>query len=332
MGCFWQIAAGSSGRDYAHFFLKYGIAFAGGNTQISKMSEVKAGDIVAIKNGTKQILAAGKIITRDDCHNGCGDKKWLRGFDGWDLPAYCYVEWYVPSKPVTTTGLTRATIQKIHQVKHKELVNKILATGELNTPLPEPMDTLPVEDERFLKFLIREGLRPASADELTQTMEKIRLLADYYYHNCYSEDIREHETRTFLVIPLLIALGWAEQQIKIELSCSEGRIDIACFQKSYRRNNNECLAIIETKGFSSGLDYAPKQARAYSKDFPKCKAVIVTNGYCYKVYLRDSKNEFSTVPSAYLNILNPTERYPLEPEKVGGALEAIKWLLPNSLS
>jgi len=30
-------------------------------------------------------------------------------------------------------------------------------------------------------------------------------------------DIREHETRTFLVIPLLLALGWAEQQLKIEM-------------------------------------------------------------------------------------------------------------------
>jgi hypothetical protein len=147
------------------------------------------------------------------------------------------------------------------------------------------------------------------------------------------EDVREHETRTFLVIPLLLALGWSEQQIKIELSCSGGRIDIACFASSYKRDNNECVAIIETKGFSSGLDYAAKQAKSYSKDFPNCKIIIVTNGYCYKVYRRDKANQsrFSPLPLAYLNLLKPKDSYPLDPKNVGGALEAIKCLLPSNL-
>ena len=98
-----------------------------------------------------------------------------------------------------------------------------------------------------------------------------------------------------------------------------------------KKNNDECIAVIETKGFSSGLDYAPNQAKIYSKDFPACKAVIVTNGYCYKIFLRDEQGQFRITPSAYLNLLNPRKRYPLDPENVGGALDAIKWLLPNNL-
>jgi len=328
---YWQIAAGSAGRDYSDIFLKFGMAFVGGETQITTMNEVNLGDIVVLKRGIQEILAAGVVVERNGIYKGCCDKEWLRDFDGWDLPAYCYVEWKKTENQIITNGLTRATIQKLHQEKHKKIANDILKTGIPIQVSQEPEETKKVSDDEILKFLIKEGLRPSSADELTNTISKIRLLADYYYNNCNWEDIRENETRAFLVIPLLLALGWSEQQLKIELPCSQGRVDIACFKKSYNHKNTECVAIIETKDFSSGLDYAHGQAKAYSKDFPNCKAVIVTNGYCYKTYLRDKNNQFQTIPSAYINLLKPKNKYPLDPDNVGGALEAIKWLLPNNL-
>lgn len=331
MNNYWQVAAGSSGRDYSALFLKFGMAFVGGDTPISTMKEVQQDDIVVLKQGTNNILAAGRVIQNKGKHNGCADKEWLRDFDGWDLQAYCYVDWKQASQPVTIGGLTRATIQRLHQQKHKDAADTILKSGSSVPVSPEPSETKEVEDYELLKFLIKEGLRPSSADELTNTVSRIRLLADYYYHHCSWEDIREHETRTFLVIPLLLALGWSEQQIKIELPCSGGRIDVACFSKSYKRNNSECIAIIETKDFSSGLDYAQTQAKTYSKDFPNCKSVIVTNGYCYKTYLRDDTGQFQVTPSAYINLLKPKDKYPIDPHNVGGALDAIKWLLPNNL-
>lgn len=309
------------------------MAFVGGPEPIATMEKVEQGDIVVLKKGTQKILAAGKVIQRDGKHRGDADKEWLRDFDGWDLQAYCYVDWKQPVKPVAIKGLTRATIQRLHQQKHKDVADDILNTGFDVTVASEPEKTKKIEDIEILKFLVKEGLRPSSADDLTNTVSRIRLLADYYYHHCDWKDIREHETRTSLVVPLLLALGWSEQQIKIELPCSGGKIDIACFSKSYRskRKYDECVAIIETKGFSSGLDYVQKQAEAYSKDFPNCKVVIVTNGYCYKSYLRDGTGQFQTNPSAYINLLKPKERYPIDPENVGGALDAIKWLLPNNL-
>ena len=332
MSKYWQIAAGSSGRDYSKLFMKFGMAFVGGEKQVATMEEVNVGDIIVLKQGMQRILAAGTVVKKNGSHKGCADKEWLRDFDGWDLQAYCYVNWKQPSSPISINGLTRATIQRLHQLKHTSVADSILCTGNTISSLPEPSETKLVEDDELLRFLIKEGLRPSSADELTNTISKIRLLADYYYHHCRWEDIREHETRTFLVVPLLLALGWSEQQIKIELPCSDGRIDIACFSKSYKGNDNECIAIIETKDFSSGLDYAQKQAKAYSKDFPSCKSVIITNGYCYKAYLRDKKGQFQTIPSAYINLLKPRDRYPLDPDEVGGALDAIKWLLPNNLT
>ncbi len=333
MSTYWQIGAGSWGRDYSALFLKFGMAFVGGPEQIATMGKVEKDDIVVLKKGTQKILAAGKVVQKDGKYRGDADKEWLRDFDRWDLQAYCYVDWKQPSKPVAIKGLTRATIQKLHQQKHKDIAHDILNTGFNVTVVSEPENTKNIDDLEILKFLVKQGLRPSSADDLTNTVSRIRLLADYYYHHCDWKDIREHETRTFLVVPLLLALGWSEQQIKIELPCSGGKIDIACFSKSYssKRKYDKCVVIIETKGFSSGLDYVQKQAKAYSKDFPNCKVVIVTNGYCYKSYLRDDTGQFQTKPSAYINLLKPKERYPIDPENVGGALDAIKWLLPNNL-
>lgn len=66
-------------------------------------------------------------------------------------------------------------------------------------------------------------------------------------------------------------------------------LDIACFSRTYQRNNNECVLILETKDFSSGLDYAPEQAHRYAEAFPSCQVVVVTNGYCYKTYIRSNE-------------------------------------------
>jgi len=57
----------------------------------------------------------------------------------------------------------------------------------------------------------------------------------------------------------------------------------------------------------------------------------VTNGYCYKSYLRQTDATFSTTPAAYLNIFNPTNQYPLDPQHVAGAFEVLRWLMPTTL-
>ena len=333
MNEYWQIAAGSEPekRDYSKWFLKYGMAFVG--RDFEQMKKISVGDIVILKQGTGAILAAGTVVERNGKHGDCGDKAWLRDFDGWDLPAYCYVDWKKPSEPVRTSGLTRSTIQRSHQPEPRAVADEILNTGKTVKPEPEPSETREIEDAELLKFLVKEGLRPSAADELTHTVAKVRLLADYYYHHCQWQDVPvlEHETRTFLVVPLLLALGWAQQQLKIELKCNgKGRVDIACFSENYAHDNHDkCVAIIETKGFSFGLDYAQAQAEAYSEIFPNCQTLITTNGYCYKIY-RKATDSFLEEPSAYLNLLKPRDKYPLDPENVEGAFEAIKWLLPNT--
>ena len=99
---YWQIAAGSTGRNYAELFVKFGMAFVGGQKEIRSMAEVSVGDIVLLKIGLSKIYAVGEVVARDGKHEGNADKSWLRDFDGWDLSAYCYVDWHVPEKPICT--------------------------------------------------------------------------------------------------------------------------------------------------------------------------------------------------------------------------------------
>jgi hypothetical protein len=325
---YWQVAAGSVGRDYSERFIRWGIAFVGGEDQVSTMRQVALGDVIVLKSGLSKIVAVGEFVQRNGAHRGEDDKPFLLDFDGWELPAYCYVDWRKPDEAINTEGLTRATIQRLPQEKHRLIADQILALPSLDFD-SEPPATNRVTDDEILEFLITSGLRVSAADELTNTFRRIRLLAAYYAKNAW-DDVREHETRTFLVIPLLIALGWAEQQIKIELSCPNGRVDIACFARSYKPDSKDCVLMIETKDFSSGLDYAPEQVRRYAQDFPECNILVVSNGFCYKTYHRKDDGIFDPVPTAYLNILNPMDRYPLD-GRVQGALGVLKSLLPSSL-
>lgn len=337
---YWQIAAGDWGRNYAAYFLDHGLAFVGGESHVKRILLLQAGDRVLLKRGTGKVIAVGEVVERNgrvsgdarDTHDSDAKRRqWLRDFDGWDLSGWCHVRWHdVPLAQQETGGLTRGTLKrcKVEQVKLK--AETILATQPPRADIrPEPNPTEPVGDNDLLRHLVGCGLRVAAAEELTGQLGRIRLLADYYYGLDDWSLVKEHETRTFLVAPLLLALGWAEQQLKIEFSCTGGSVDVACFRDPFAGSDaSQCVMLIETKGLSQGLDLAPDQAKHYALDFLTCNLLLVTNGVHYKAYSRVDKDSFTAKPIAYLNLRKPTSRYPLDPT-VAGALEAVELLLPN---
>jgi len=331
---YWQIASGSFGRDYTEDFLKFGMAFVGGEDQRRMMKEVQCGDRVILKKG-KYVMAVGVVEARDGkCQGdkGDGEKQWLsEEFDGWDLSAYCFIAWREIKPRYHAPELTIATIQRVRQPHLIEWAKGCLASLPVRERADEPPQPDQVDDDDILKHLIKQGLRVGAAEELTIAFKRIRLLAQYYYDKGDEwVDVREHETRTFLIIPLLLALGWAEQQIKIELPVSKKRrVDIACFRAGpFTKKREDVVMLIETKGFSQGLDDAVKQAKLYAKHFRNCQLMVATNGYCYKTFERDTKGDYSR-PSAYLNLLHPRNQYTRDPE-VGGCLKALELLLPSS--
>lgn len=326
---YWQIAAGSQGRDYADRFLRHGLAFVGGDLQCRNMADMRLGDIVILKRGMSQVVAVGRVVERNGMCSSRGDKDWLRDFDGWNLEAWCNVDWHIPEQPISTTGLTRATIQGVNQAHLIEIADRALRTIQKRSDYElEPQRVNDVTDDELIERLIKVGLRPGAAEELTYALRRIRLLAKFYL-NRDAELTNEHDARTFLVVPLLIALGWAEQRMKIECAVpGVGRADIACFAQPIVGEGDVCTLLIETKGLTQGLDYAPEQAHGYAQFFPTCQVVLVTNGYCYKAYKRASDG-FSLRPTAYLNLMKPKSKYPLDPSNVGGAIDVLTMLLPT---
>lgn len=324
---YWRITSGSDGRDYSKYFLKYGIAFVGGDNQTQTMEHVEEGDIVVLTSGNT-IKAVGRVTRVGD-----KAKEWLKDFDGWILSSYCHVDWKIPTEEISI--YRGRTIHKIHKTDVINIADIILnTTGTEKRPCEEPQDVRKVEVDEILNFL-KDEMKTTSEDDLKNAISRIQSLAEHYYNNQRWRNIREHEARTFLVIPLLLALGWREQQIKIELPCTGGKVDIACFREDYngQKDVDECVAIIETKSFHIGLDYAIGQINDYVKAdreyFRNCKTAIVTNGHCYKVHLRNG-DKSKEDPAAYMNIREPKNNYPLDPENVKGTLEAIRWLSPKA--
>ena len=319
-----RVLKGGTTRRY----FSSGMAFVGGTQYERTMGNVQKGDVVVLKEGLSKILAVGEVIERGGKFKGNGDKEWLNHFDGWRLPAYCYVAWRVPNRPIETEGLTIAPIQQLRQQRHQVLADEILQ-APIHPSKGEPNKTEEVSDEQMSRYLVAEGLRPGASDEITNTFRQVRLLADYYYNHCEWEEVREHETRSFLVLPLLLSLGWAEQKLKVEFPVAQGKIDIAGFTKSFHQSTSKCSLIIETKGFAKGLDFAPTQTERYAQELDTCQVVVVSNGQCYKAFRRESPDSFSQTPEAYLDLKRPRDRYPLDPERVGGALQLLKCLIPS---
>jgi hypothetical protein len=127
----WIVSAGSDGRDYTEYFTRFGMAFVGGPSPRASMTQVAIGDAILLKRGLTELVAAGTVVQRNGVHSGDGDKDWLRDFDGWDLPAYCFVDWHVPLHPQPATGLRMGTIYQTNQVGHHAAVQTILSSPSI---------------------------------------------------------------------------------------------------------------------------------------------------------------------------------------------------------
>lgn len=335
----WIVSAGDGrGRDYHELFLKYGLMFIG-----DTLLDVNENDYVILKEGISKIHAVGKIKNnpKKPAEEG-GAYDFLWDIDGWELPNYCFVDWYKPAESIlgnkqSPLGLRMGQLysSEKNKPKHLQWIQKIMSSApSIPAPLPLPRLTDAVEDEDIIDCLISEGLEVGRAKMVTDAFDEIRRLARYYTQHCWDE-ILEHETRTFLVVPLLRALGWAPQQIKIEYSSKGGRMDIAIFNKPYRKEEGKegeltLKLIIETKKLNEGLTYVNKQAASYAVNYPDCRMIVVTNGYAYRLFERDPEltNKFPEEPTAYLNLLRPRKQYPINPD-IPGALEVFSRLLPT---
>ena len=340
---YWQVAAGDGERDYSKVFLDYGVMLIGpgdhGEYFENKdyyddkdcykpndvryfAEQVKEGDIVVLKRPSGklwEVLAIG-TVERGYVYSSAFDD-----VEGWDLQHCRHVKWAKSEGWEPMAGLARGTFKGIDKKDTIQRIDELLKSGRYPDPndivdIPEHVSEL--DDKYLIDDLISHGLRPKAAEEFTQTIQRIRRLVKWYYSS--GEDIKEHETRTFLIIPLLLALGWSEQRLKIEWK----NVDIAFFEGPYTNEDNEkednkCVTILESKKLRAGLSSAEGQVKGYADKHPECKKLIVSDGCCYKLFKRNGDDWHY---SAYLNILKPKRTHPYEPD-VGGASDVFKNLM-----
>ena len=333
----WQVAAGDGSRDYADVFLKFGVILVGpgspGNYFTNKATYadqnhwayrpfiptiaevINKGDIVVLKrpSGSQwEVIAVGEILS---------DYEFLDAFsdvDGWDLQHGRRVKWKTPEKRTVISGLRRGTLFSVNNQNAISEIDNVWKHG-VHFPseqVPPSVSEISVDD--LIDSLMEKGLPSNSAEDITHTIWRLRRIARWYSQQ--EAEVGEHEIRTFLIVPLLTSLGWAEQKLKIEWN----NIDIAIFDSPYSTKSVP-VALIESKRLWDGLRYAPEQGKIYAHRFPSCRYFVVSDGMRYKLYEK-KKDDWQF--SSYMNLMSPKRSHPYY-KNVKGAVDFFLKLTPN---
>jgi hypothetical protein len=333
----WQFSAGDGVRDYGDVCVQFGVAMVGPGDPgpypdhrehylhdehdfrpwmqtFCEADVLQEGHLIALKRpkgGRWVVPAVGQVS---------GGYRWLEQFadvDGWNLQHTRGVKWRTPPRgnEIAIDGLRRGTLTRTK--KAADAVRSCYERWKPHPadPLPEPAKEL--KDEELTEELLKHGMPIVQCDRLVETMNRLRRLAGWY--KTQGAAISEHEIRTFLIVPVLQALGWPEQRTKIELR----PIDIALFDKPYT-DTSEPSVIVESKRPDAGLRWTIDQATGYAKRYPGCRALVVTDGFRYELWERGPNKEWKE--GAYVSLLRPLRRHPYRAD-VGGAAELFERLL-----
>lgn len=297
----WQQAAGDTNRNYAHLCLEWGVTLNGPGyaghwssgeeklrsdgcssrklTDLRRFAqEMKAGDLVVLRLGTSEVRGVGRIV---------GDYEWSDAFgdvDGWDLQHVRRVDWfwkfgdgdqsfpiYAMKQGDTTQRLTSGPVF--------QWVNTLdVPTGSAALVALPQVDGTTFKLDELSEFLFDKGVASGSIESLLREIDELVRIAKWYKK---FDNPSESETVSYLVVPLLRALGWTPQKMAIEWN----RVDVALFN-SLPRDDSRLTVVVEAKKKDSSCLSALSQAQAYAESRPSCQRVIVTDGIRFGVFVR----------------------------------------------
>ena len=337
----WQQAAGDKDRNYVDICLRWNVILNGpaefGPWKSYKdnppeynvagirrfCEDMKAGDTVVLRLGTDLVHAVGQIVGN---YEYCEE---FNDIDGWDIGHVRRVRWLWESKGdpkifPTHTLKWGDTTQQLNIEKSKEVVDWLktleISNHRWTSELPElPEMVKELEIEKVSEYLFDKGVASDSISSLMAQINEFIRIANWCWKN---GGISEHETICYLVVPLLRALGWTPQRMAIEWN----KIDIALFSK-LPRDKASVSVVVEAKKMGAASLSAFTQAKKYSKEYPDCKRVIVTDGLRYGVYVRKSGEDFGEKPYAYMNLNRLRDEYPVYECK--GVRDAILTMAPE---
>lgn len=356
----WQIAAGDSARDYSQMLIEHDVMIMGpgeygsakdgmeqyedainagwcSSTKARAIerfyTDVKPGHFVLLRRGHR-VVAFG--LVEQDTY------EWDERFDdvyGWDLQHSRRILWQdhlmnrlEDIQRETDLFSQRRQIPTFTRVRDESVLSSIRSLfPECRTrphrPLPDPPSNL-LHDEQLGEGLFSRGLSLQAVDSLlTAIGRQRRLLKWYYEHGVASGRPTEHEVVAYMVLPMLLSLGWSEQLLAIEWH----KVDLAAFRR-IPTVAEVCALVCEAKGMWHGLQGSLAQAARYVADLglTNCRKVMLTQGG--RFYLFDRLQHGATWnprPSGYFNVEKIRRSYvvPLGTD----ALESMVSLMPASL-
>lgn len=340
---YWQQGGGDGDRVYCDICFKYSVILNGpgyageltdevekkmisekiSSRKISDLRrfcyDMKDGDIVVLRVGTKEIHGVGIIV---------GDYEWNNIFsdvDGWDMQHCRRVHWLWKAEgninPRTFPVYTLKQGDTTQKLDSQEVENWIHGLG-LNFNIKELLPILPNDNdietniEDISDYLYEKGVAGNSIKTLLDVIDDLHMIAKWYKRTPAPS---EFETEAYLIIPLLRALGWTPQKMAVEWN----RVDIALFDKLPREDGN-LIAVVEAKRKGNSCLTAFSQAEEYSKNKIRCNRLIVTDGIRYGIFTKDG-DQYKR--HAYMNLTEFKEKY--EIYECAGIKEALWAMTPD---
>lgn len=319
----WQVGSGTGGRKLAPRFIRYGVALIGPGEQgdyqtcsyednfVKRFAEeVRPGDYVVLRSGRRTVEAIGIVAESgiapplDATHEASPSYLYLEQFgdeDGWDLQHAHRVHWLPIQHHLEADvfGTVPPRFSETHSEEVRRFVEDHIGQVDTSQPWEELPDRKPqLRDEEIATELFDAGLSRRSVDDTCQVIRQIQRLCKWYWDK--DEAPGENETLTYMVAPLLLALGWSEQQVAIEWN----QMDLVLFRELPRERENCCL-VVETKPLGSALRGAVRQARDYvrSKGLTTCKWCLATDGVKYRlVAATEGEDQEEPTTGPYINV------------------------------
>ena len=320
----WQHAAGDTNRNFVDLCLQWGVILNGPGdygpwpdcreslredgltpkkiTDLRRFCEVmKEGDLVVLRLGTSEIYGVGQII------GGYEHCEAFNDVDGWDIGHVRRVYWLwkydgEPKRFDTHTLKFGDTTQRLNAPAVDSWLES-LEISDTENQLKELPDTNTshVDTDTISEYLFDSGVASHSISNLLdQTGELIRIAKWYGRMGKYPS---EAETISYLVVPLLRALGWTPQRMAIEWN----GIDVALFTH-LPRSDESLSVVVEAKKIRAASLSALPQAERYARGYQNCKRLILTDGLRYGVFVRDGSG---FVLEAYMNLTDLRDEYPI---------------------
>ena len=334
----WQIGCGDEGRDYSDLCLHWGVILIGpghagpypdcdeilaadgeDSGSIRRFAEeINDEDIVVLKLGMDTVYGVGQVV---------GTYAWRPCFgdvDGWDLQHVRRVNWLwkgrelFPARTMSRGRCQRLNVEAVKNwLRHLEVPEE--KYRQVQKDLPEAGRA--IEQNEIAEYLFDQGVESNSIENLMRQFDEIRRIAKWYKGTKYPS---ERETVTYLVVPILRALGWTPQKMAVEWKLpSQQSIDVALFDQLPRGDSNLAV-VVEAKSKDSSCLSAKGQAQEYAKDKPNCQRLIVTDGLRYGTYIKTASDYRL---EAYFNLTDLREKYPIY--DCQGVKEALRIMTPE---